>query len=144
MLIEDFDKDKNGVFNDHEIKIIEKESFSNLEEFHYFIYIFVNGKKRKIQNVKDFTAKINNKKVVYIFTVPCNVKAKSGYNKLKIAVYDKSIYTDICFIKKNPVKFVNASLFHYEYKIKDNTDNFYFDEIKFPFEVIMKFRVERK
>lgn len=142
-MIHDFDKDKNGKFNKAEIKDLNKESFSNLKEFNYFTFMFIDKREFKVKYIKDFSADIQKKQLVFAFFIACHVKAVSSYKEIKIAMFDKTIYTDFALLEKDTVKFENASHFDFNYEILDNRENSYYGSENFPQEIILRFRKKK-
>ena len=53
----DYDADENKVLDKEEVKKIEKESFSNLRNFHYFTYLRQRGEKSDVKEVSSFSAR---------------------------------------------------------------------------------------
>ncbi len=140
MMLHDFDKNGDRQFNKTEQKIVKEEIFNNLKEYQYFTFIIIDGKKFEVKFVKNFSTIIKNKKMMFEFFIPCHVKIIKTYKKIIFAMYDKSYYTDIALIKKNPIKFQNTSGIDYKYEIKNNfKDPSYFGQ-KPPQEIILKFR----
>ena len=107
MIINDFDKNKNGSFEPSEIEAIKNGAFSNLKEFDYFTYIKVNAKPFKVVFFKDFSAEIKDDILIYRFFVPCHVRAASSFKEVRISIYDISFYSNV-FLTTNPVGFINA------------------------------------
>lgn len=140
MMLHDFDKNGDRQFNKTEQKIVKEEIFNNLKEYQYFTFITIDGKKFEVKFVKNFSTIIKNKKMMFEFFIPCHVKITKTSKEIKFAMYDKSYYTDIALIKKNPIKFQNTSGIDYSYKINNNfKDPSYFGQ-KPPQEIILKFR----
>ncbi len=139
MIIHDYDKNKNGVFDPSEVEEVYKGAFSNLENFGYFTNVKVNGRPFHVKTVNDFNAKIIRDRVVYHFFVPCRVNAGPSYKEVRIGIYDESFYTSITVLE-DQIFFENASQYDYYYTIEINKDEPYYYGQVYPEEIILRFR----
>ena len=140
MIIHDYDKNKDGIFDLAEIEETKKGAFSNLKKFNYFTHIKIDKKDFIVNYVENFSVCLDNNRVIYTFFIPCSILATPLYKEVKISMYDDTYYVDIARIDKNSIQFENISLIDYSYKIMENTKNpYYFGQI-FPQEIVLKFR----
>ncbi len=139
MIIGDFDKNDNKQLEPLEIEFLKKKAFNNLKNFNYFTHIKISGKPFKVQYVKDFSADIQQGKVLYRFSVPCHVNAINTFREVTLSVYDKSFYTSI-FLVRNRVKFDNTSAFDLEHSISKNRNEAYYYGQIYPEEIILRFK----
>lgn len=123
MLIQDFDKNKNGKIDTDENSIVKKKGFDNLREYHYFVFVKINSRPFYPKYVHSFQSSIVGKRLVYSFFVPVTVKA-SGKQKIELAIKDPSNYADLTLKKNNPVTIVNSGSFMVSQKILDNRAKF--------------------
>ena len=143
MLILDHDINKNGKFSKDEIEKIKNEAFSNIKNFHYFIYILINGEMFDIKWVTDFYTRIEEGLVIYSFFIPCHVTAGSRHKQIKISVFDRDYYSLISLAEKDPVRFENIDSVDYKYEVvKDARNNYYGGQI-IPETIILEFRKKR-
>ncbi len=140
MIINDFDKNKNGSFEPSEIEAIKNGAFSNLKEFDYFTYIKISAKSFKVKIIRDFSAEIKDTFIIYRFFVPCQVQAVSSFKEVKISLYDISFYSSV-FLTKNPVSFEKASPYEHEYQISKNKNEAYYYGQVYPEEITLRFRL---
>ena len=139
MIIHDYDKNKNGKFDNSEIEKIRKGAFANLKKFDYFTFVKVNGKSFKVRFVKDFSAKITKNRVVYHFFVPCHVRAAPFFKEIRISVYDKTFYCSV-FLMKDQISFENGLSFEHRHRIVKNTkEAYYYGQIS-PLDIVLGFR----
>lgn len=126
-----FDKNRNWKFEKSEEQQISKGALT-LKEYGYFIYITYKNKTRMVYKVYNFSASIRkDKRLVYNFFVPLNIKTNNGKNKISIAIYDKVFYADFDYVDKNPIRFkgeYDKSQIHYslgfgKMKIKYNNQD---------------------
>ncbi|MFO7783708.1 MAG: DUF1007 family protein [Desulfatiglandales bacterium] len=143
MIIHDYDKNQNGVFEPAEVEEIYKGAFSNLENFSYFTNVKINGKPFEITTVQDFNAKIVKDRVVYHFFVPCRVEASSYYKEVRIGIYDESYYTNITVLE-DQIFITNDVDYDYYYSVESNEDEPYYYGQVYPEEIVLKFREKRE
>lgn len=141
MIINDFDKNKNGHFEPSEIEALKNGAFSNLKEFDYFTHIKINKKPFKVMFVKDFSAEIKDNILIYRFFVPCHVQAVSSFKEVKIAIYDSSFYSSV-FLTKNPICFEDSAYYEHDFQISKNTKEAYYYGQIYPEEITLRFRLK--
>ena len=69
IICEDYGLEKGGKVSHSQAKRIEEEAFSNLVNFDFYTYIFVDGVAQTIK-YKKFKVKLLGDKIVYSFQVP--------------------------------------------------------------------------
>jgi ABC-type uncharacterized transport system substrate-binding protein len=140
LMLNDYDPNKDLIFDAKETQNLKDEAFSNLKNFGYFTHIYVNGNQIDINTVKDFKATVNNGQMVYTFYIPTSIVATSDYKKVNIYLFDENYYMDMYLQSDFPVRFENASPFSFTYDIiEDETKSFYFNQI-YPQVIRLKFR----
>lgn len=139
MLIHDYDKNRNGKFEEGEISELKEGAFSNLEKFDYFTHVKINGKPFKVCFVKNFFAEMINGRIVYQFFIPCHVRAVSSSKMIKISVYDETFYCSV-FLMQKQMSYENDSRFEHNTRISKNPDEAYYYEQVYPEEIIFQFR----
>lgn len=139
MIINDFDKNKNGELEPEEVKAVYKGAFSNLEHFGYFTNVKINGTPFDVKEVQDFDAKIVKGRVVYHFFVPCRVYSDTSYQEVRIGIYDESFFTCITLFE-DQIFFENDMKHEYYYTVELNYDEPYFFGQVYPEEIILRFR----
>ena len=80
---------------------IKKDYFDNLKNFHYFSYFAVGKKALPVPPPQEFRATVSDDQVTFHFSFP--LKVKLGAEGFSAAFYDDTYYTDMGFIKKDPV-----------------------------------------
>jgi ABC-type uncharacterized transport system substrate-binding protein len=139
MIIHDYDRNKDGTFSAAEIEKIRNGAFSNIKKFHYFTHVKIEGKDFIVNYVKNFSASLDNGRLIYTFFIPCHVAAPS-YKEIKISMYDSTYYVDIVLVDESPVRFENASSVDYDYRIIDSAKNSYYYGQVFPQEIIVRLK----
>jgi ABC-type uncharacterized transport system substrate-binding protein len=88
-IIGDYDQDGNGI-SAKESSLIEKEAFSNLKNYGYFI-LFRTAKGRFAPNsVKNFRASRKANQLIYTFTVALDLVARE--DEFWLAVFDQTYF----------------------------------------------------
>ena len=92
LIIQKYDTNKDGKFSPDETRLIEKEHFSFLKDFNYFVEMKVNGALMPVKAVKDFEARNNKGQLHYLFTVPISGAARQD-GTLDLNVTDPTFYS---------------------------------------------------
>jgi ABC-type uncharacterized transport system substrate-binding protein len=99
-----------GQFTREELASLAKVNVESLQEYAYFTYVKVNGKRQKdaLSDPVDYYLEYDPKEttLTLYFTLPFKtpVKAKS----LDVEVYDPEFFIDFGFAEKDQVRLVNA------------------------------------
>ena len=117
-LIDSFDENKDGKFDANEIKVIENEAFSNLQNYHYMTYSYLNDKPNKFFPAEKFHASINDGVVRYTFTLPVKVNAEKSKKTLEVSVYDESNFMSFSFTDSIEVETNNNPAFTHSSNVK--------------------------
>ncbi len=141
MIVGDFDKNKNGDFDENEVAKIKKEAFSYVSEYNYFAFIKIDGKKFNVKFIKDFSARLIEKnKMVYEFFIPCHVSAINNFKQVVIASYDPTYYTAIMFNDTNTWFSSEIAVFDVKTIIKeDKSTSIYYGQVH-PWALFIDFR----
>jgi len=140
MIVGDYDKNQNKILEKNEVVLIKKEAFSYLSEYNYFVFIKIDGKSFDVKYIKNFSAELNDKKLVYTFFVPCHVSASNDSKQIIVASYDPSYYSAIDFPNKNPMTTWNSDLFIIKAVVKkDPSTSIYYGQIN-PWALFLDFR----
>lgn len=96
-VIADHDKNKDGKFDVAEIKSVRDNAFINLKNYGFYTHLFINDKKQKITEFKDFNAEIKNDKVVYEFTIPFPKPLNPFKDNVNLGIYDGEYYVELTY-----------------------------------------------
>jgi ABC-type uncharacterized transport system substrate-binding protein len=105
MLIDDFDRNRNGRFEQSESDTVEREAFAYSANSNYFTALTWDKKLLKVHLVSDFLASIQGKSIVrYSFYVPCDIALEDIAGKeVSVFFHDPSIF--VAFeLKKNLIQ----------------------------------------
>ena len=97
LLIEDFDADKNGVFEPEEATALEQATFVGLSEFGFYTHLRVDGVASSPETVLNFRPTISGDTVLYDFYVPLPEPADPSRQRVDIAFYDETYFTDLYY-----------------------------------------------
>ena len=103
MIAEDHDRNHNGQLEPSEVRSIRENAFDHIAEFNYFVFVKIDGQAFQVKYTTDFTALLDDRRLVYEFFVPCHVSATRNVKKIKVATYDPSYFTAIFFAKNSPL-----------------------------------------
>ncbi len=143
MIACDYDSNRNGKLEESEVKTINEKAFSNLKNFDYFTFIRINESPFKVRYIREFSAELQEGKLIYRFLIPCHARAISAYKQLVISQYDPTYYTSVFFSEDRPVNLKGASGFDARYHIEKNMKrSFYYGQFH-PLEVVLKFRKKK-
>lgn len=135
----DYDTNRDGKFSSDEIKVLKKEAFDYLKNYHYMLDISVGEKKFEVEYVKYFFPKIIKSRLVYRFFVPCHVSAIKPFKVIHLSVYDDEYFVNYSTKKEN-IHVRDDTLFDCDLKIETNRDkSFYFGQFH-PREITFKFK----
>jgi ABC-type uncharacterized transport system substrate-binding protein len=141
MIAGDYDKNQNGILEKSEEALIKKEAFSYLLNYHYFTFVTIDGKPFDVKFVKNFSAELLNKKLVYNFFIPCHVKITRNFKNVRVASYDPSYYSAILFAKKDSVSSNNPDTFEVKTTVKeDKLTEIYYGQVN-PWALFLDFRI---
>ena len=102
-IILDYDLNRDGAFDEQEVKEIERGAFSNLKNFGYFTFLRYNERPYPVEEVKNFEVYMENDRLGYRFFVPFQVEAGENFALFSVAIFDETFFCDIAFIEDNPV-----------------------------------------
>jgi ABC-type uncharacterized transport system substrate-binding protein len=92
LIIQKYDTDRDGKFSPAETRLIEKEHFSYLKDYNFFVDLKVNGAPVAVKTVKDFEARNQKGQLHYLFTVPISGAARQE-GAVDVNVTDPTFYS---------------------------------------------------
>ena len=140
MIAEDHDTDRNGKLEGREIDSVRKDAFSFIAEFSYFTFVTIEKKPFQVKFIRDFTAILDNHKLVYEFLIPCHVSATRQPKKVTVASYDPSYYTAIYFTQERPVSLTGADGFTVKTSLREDPDTAIYFYMVHPWTLFLEFR----
>ncbi len=104
-LIQDFDKDKNGVFDAAEQQALAGQAFVALRESDYFTRMRQGVESFPFGDAQNFSATQAKGLVVYGFTLPLATPLDPARGPITAGIYDESFFVDVAFDEADPVRF---------------------------------------
>jgi ABC-type uncharacterized transport system substrate-binding protein len=93
MILTDFKPKKDGSFSAGQTAQIKSAAFDNLENYHYFLVFFIDGKRLRKIRIEQFTPSvIQGGKLVYSFFVPLDVPVAADEHTVRVTVYDDTYF----------------------------------------------------
>ncbi|MGC9313834.1 MAG: DUF1007 family protein [Sediminispirochaetaceae bacterium] len=118
----DYDYDKDGRFNDGEVRDIEQNAFRNLRNFHYFTSVIREDGMVEVEEVRGFDAWLENDQLVYRFFVPYRIPLTAETTRLSLIIFDETFFCDILYREDSPVHIKGGSYAATEANIVANKD----------------------
>ena len=93
-LLSQFDADGDGTFDDLESKDVGEGVLPNLKTFHYFTYVWVDGKQLDPIDPADFVASVDDRIVTFQMKVPLPQPVDPRTQALAVEIYDREYFVD--------------------------------------------------
>jgi len=103
MLFHDYTSRPKGALTVADIKSLEDGAFKATADYHYFIDMTLNGEAVAVAEPTAFTARFEQHRMTYSFTVPVHGGTAGARNTLEIAAFDHEFYIDFELAKKAAV-----------------------------------------
>jgi ABC-type uncharacterized transport system substrate-binding protein len=140
-LLGQFDADGDGAFDELESKAVGEGVLPNLAMFHYFTYIFVDGKQLDPIEPKDFVAGADESRIVsFQMTVPLPQPVDPRNAALAAEIYDREYYVAVDLAQQDPVLLENADGVPCGTTLRDDTESAYFGGFVIPQEISLQCR----
>lgn len=138
--IRDLAEGQGTVFSDQQISRIKEEYFDNLRLYNYFTRIWIDGREFQVQFVRDFSARMENRRVVYEFFLPCTVSALATPKVIRLMIRDPDFFVDFAWDKTKPVRFDHPASLKLEHEFQEDKSLGFFDELFSPRVLHFQFR----
>jgi len=138
-LLNQFDADGNGTFDKLESDAVGKGVLPNLKLFHYFTYVWVDGKQLDEIAPTEFVASADKKRIVtFEMKVPLPKPVDPRTQALATEIYDHEFYVEVDLAKEDPVALENAQGVPCGATVRDDHENAYFGGFVFPQEIALQ------
>jgi ABC-type uncharacterized transport system substrate-binding protein len=135
-IIYDFDINNDNRIDSGESSMIEIGAFSNLENYHYFTTICINGRDCPIAGIYDFTADIvNDSRLRYRFKIPLDLLAGEQEQVLIVGLYDETYYVDVQYLETGYALINGDGSVDYRYYLEENRAKAYWGGMVIPKEI---------
>jgi ABC-type uncharacterized transport system substrate-binding protein len=140
-LLTQFDADGDGAFDALESKAVGEGTLPNLKMFHYFTYIWVDGKQLDPIDPADFVASADDKRVVtFQMKVPLPQPVDPRAAALATEIYDREYYVQVDLAEQDPVSLQNADGIPCGATVRDDIEGAYFGGVVMPQEIALQCR----
>lgn len=95
-IMNDFDLDKNVQLSNSEIDEIEKNAFSNLKHYGYFIYLRYGTDRYNPDEISNFSARFSGEKLYYRFFISLE---GSHFKDFYVSVFDPTYYSAVTYVE---------------------------------------------
>jgi ABC-type uncharacterized transport system substrate-binding protein len=137
-LLMQFDADGDGTFDKLESKAAGEGVLPNLAQFHYFTYVYVDGKLLDAIAPVDFVASAKDRIVFFQMNVKLPQPDDPYKQALALEVNDREYYVDVELAEKDPVTLTNAAGVKCAASVRDDHENAYFGGFVYPQEVALQ------
>jgi ABC-type uncharacterized transport system substrate-binding protein len=139
-LINQFDPEGDGKFDALESKDLGENVLPNLKQFHYFTYIWVDGKQLDPIDPADFVANLQDGIVTFQMKVPLPQPVDPRTQALAVEVYDREYFVAVDLAQDDPVALENAGDLPCGATVRDDTESAYFGGVIIPQEIALQCR----
>ena len=108
-VVSDYDLDGNGSLNEPEVRALRSRAFVNLRNHDYFVTVEQNGHSVPVPDAQDFSAQIQDGKMVYSFFLPIAVPKGSTRTDLRLVFDDTTNFVALSLSEANPVTVVGIA-----------------------------------
>lgn len=138
-LLAQFDADGDGTFDALESKAVGEGTLPNLKMFHYFTYIWIDGKQLDPIDPADFVASADDKRVVtFQMKVPLPQPVDPRTAAFATEIYDREYYVQVDLAEQDPVSLENADGIPCGATVRDDIEGAYFGGVVMPQEIALQ------
>ena len=87
--IRTYDLDGDGALEPAEVQALRTDSFDPLARFDYYVHVWVGDVKREGHRVDRFNARVEDRRLVYEFSVPVAPPADPGEGPVVVSMFDR-------------------------------------------------------
>ena len=95
------DLDGDGALAPEEVRSLRADSFDPLARFDYHVHVWVGDGRREGHEVDRFSARVEDERLVFEFSVPVAPPADPGEGPLVVSVFDGENEVDFRFAESN-------------------------------------------
>ena len=95
------DLDGDGALGPEEAQALRTDSFDPLARFDYYVHVWVGDGRREGHEVDSFSARVEDRRLVYEFSVPVTPPADPGEVPVVVSLFDRENAVDFQFADSN-------------------------------------------
>jgi len=137
-LVMQYDPGGDGTFDAIESADVRDNVLPNLKQFHYFTYIWVDGKPLDQIDPADFVASLEDGIVTFRMKVPLPEPVDPLTRKLAAQVADREYFVEVLMAQQDPVALENADGVPCQAAVRDDPANAYYGGYVIPQEVSLQ------
>jgi len=118
----DYDRNRDGAFNDREVQLIEENAFQNLKNYHYFTTVYHDGQEYQVDRAEQFNAWMDDERLYYRFFIPHTLSLSSQEQRVKVVIFDETFFSDIAYTEQDPVSIEGREFVSAKARIQKNRD----------------------
>ncbi|MBM3485890.1 MAG: DUF1007 family protein [Alphaproteobacteria bacterium] len=122
-LIAEFDKNKDGRFDEAELAEVKRKGFDNLKEHNYFVVVRLGPETFRPDDVAGFAARIDGRLVHYRFEVHLREPVAPSAKPVRVSVYDESYFVEVLLDRNDPIRFEGVPSGICRYAIGEDKEN---------------------
>lgn len=137
-VIEEHDADGDGAFDAAELASLEAAAFAALEEYGYFTHLRTDGTGRRLDEVREFTAEIEDGELTYDFTLALPAPLDPAAVAIEVGVYDPDYYVEVLLDAHDPVRFAGLPSGACTFEIREDTANPIYFGMVYPLAIALR------
>jgi ABC-type uncharacterized transport system substrate-binding protein len=137
LVIEEQDAGRNGKLDRAEIASIQANAFSNLRDYDYFTHVRIDGNDVPLHEVRDFAARIDDRVLVYEFTMPLAKPVDPGADRFAAGIYDPEYYVEVLLDEDDPVRFEGLPSGACTYAIQEDSEHPIYYGMVYPLTIVL-------
>lgn len=118
----DYDFNRDGSFSAEEVEAIRNNAFQNLANYNYFTTVYRGEDRYKVEDVSNFSAHLENDRLIYRFFVPYQVEVGSQRRDLRLVIFDDTFFCDIAYFEDDPVRVEGGDQIDFSSELHINRD----------------------
>jgi ABC-type uncharacterized transport system substrate-binding protein len=122
-VLEEHDANGDRALDQAEIEAIRAQAFSNLRDYGYFTHARLDGETLPLDEISDFTARIEDDLLVYEFTLSLPEPVDPGADRFATALYDAEYYVEVLLDQDDPVRFEGIPSGACTFAIREDVEN---------------------
>ena len=95
------DLDGDGALGPEEVRALRADSFDPLSRFGYHVHVWVGDAKLESHEVDRFSARVEDERLVFEFSVPVSPPAGPGEGSVVVSLFDGENEVDFRFAESN-------------------------------------------
>jgi ABC-type uncharacterized transport system substrate-binding protein len=139
-LLQQFDADQDGAFSAAENRQIAATTLPSLANFHYFTYVWVDGKDLGRLEPSDFHASAKKGVVTFDFMVKLPKPVEPRRQALALEINDRSYYVEVLLAKQDPIRFQGQGSPTCSASVTKDVKNAYYAGFVFPQRIAVQCR----